>query len=444
MAVKALLLAYDFPPRVAVGGLRPYGWYRYWREFGVSAVVVTRQWNNERGYELDYIAASESPDVLVEESECGTIIRTPYRPNLSNRLLSRYGRKRFRLIRRALTAWSEIGQYYAHIGPRRHLYAAARSYLRVHGADVIVATGEPFVLFHYAQQLSTEFGIPWIADYRDLWSHDPARDQRILGSWESRLERRLTRAASAVTTVTDFCADVIESDVRGEPVHVIQNGYDPEAIAAADGESQNDEVLTLAYVGSVYPFYPLESFFRVCETFMRTREAARFKLELVGLEDQIAVEQLLTRGFPALSRSTTFYGRLPNAEMARVLARANAFVAFNNYAYPGTKIFDYLALRRRVLLCYSSDPEALDLKARHYGYDDAGARDPRMLEHLLEQTGAGTVVRDAEHLLEVLGSLYDEFLQSGRIACDSRDIERFSRRTSAGLMAGVVKSVVSQ
>ncbi len=122
-------------------------------------------------------------------------------------MLLAHGRNRFRLLRRAVTAWYEIGQYYAHIGPRRSLYLAARRYLREHGADVIVATGEPFVLFRYACELSREFGVPWIADYRDPWSQDRGRrGKRISERWDARLERRFTRTASAVTTVNDFLA----------------------------------------------------------------------------------------------------------------------------------------------------------------------------------------------------------------------------------------------
>lgn len=444
MSVKALVLAYDFPPRVAVGGLRPYSWYRYWPEFEVWPVVVTRQWSNRAGYELDYAAASDSPDVLVEEGENRMIIRAPYRPNLSNRLLLKYGPERFRLIRRALTAWFEIGQYYVDIGPRRQLHAAARQYLREHGADVIVATGEPFVLFHFARDLSREFGIPWIADYRDPWSNDPSRPgRRILGPWEARVERHVTSSATAITTVSDFCAEVIGSEVGGRPVEVIPNGFDPEAIAAADDERQGRERLTLAYVGSLYPFYPLESFLRVCEAFVRAPEPPRFALLFVGLPDPAAVQELLAHRYPALAPFVTFHGPLPNDEMAQLLARANAFVAFNNYAYPGTKIFDYLALKRRVLLCYSADPEALELKARHYGYDDAGATDTGIMERLLDETGAGIVVRDADHLRVVLADLYDEFVRSGRVACDSRDIDRFSRRTQAGRIAKLVKEVAA-
>lgn len=444
MSTRALLLAYDFPPLVSVGALRPYSWYRYWREFGVSPVVVTRQWTNSEGYELDYVAPSRSPEEVCEETDYGTIIRTPYRPNLSNRLLREYGPERFRFLRRAVTGWYELSQYYWDIGPRQGLYAAARRYLREHGADAIVASGEPFVLFRYAAALSREFGIPWIADYRDPWSHNRARrGKRISERWEARLEDRFTSSADAITTTSTFFRSVISSLIRDKPFHVIGNGYDPEAVAAAAHERQSRETLTLAYVGSIYPFYPLESFFRVCEEFIREREAPRFELLVVGVGDQAAVEKLLRR-LPNLARLTTFHGRLPNDETARVVARANAFVLFNNYAYPGTKVFDYLALRRRVLLCYSADPEALALKARYYNMDVFDTGDSRVLESLIEETGAGTVVRDAGHLREVLANLYDELLEHGQISCQSQDVERFSRRAQAGRMAELVKDVAAR
>ena len=83
---KVLILAYDFPPYASVGALRPYSWYKYLHEFGIYPVVVTRQWNNKYGNHLDYIASGYSSQPVIEESERGTIIRTPYFPNLANKL----------------------------------------------------------------------------------------------------------------------------------------------------------------------------------------------------------------------------------------------------------------------------------------------------------------------------------------------------------------------
>ena len=156
--MKVLILAYDFPPFVSVGALRPYSWFRYLGEFGIEPVVITRQWANHYGDERDYIAPSDTPRVEVEESGFGTIVRTPYAPNLSNRLLLSAGPTRNRLVRKLITAWYEIGQYYATIGPKAELYLAARRYLMEHKVGAIIATGEPFVLFKYAGERLLEHG----------------------------------------------------------------------------------------------------------------------------------------------------------------------------------------------------------------------------------------------------------------------------------------------
>jgi hypothetical protein len=37
---KVLILAYDFPPYVSVGGLRPYSWCKCFHEFRIYPIVV--------------------------------------------------------------------------------------------------------------------------------------------------------------------------------------------------------------------------------------------------------------------------------------------------------------------------------------------------------------------------------------------------------------------
>ena len=114
--MRVLILAYDFPPSVRVGGLRPYSWFRYLGEFGVEPIVITRQWSTTYGDDRDYVAPSASDEALVEEGRLGTVIRTPYRPNMSHRLLLRSGHSRYRLARKAISAWYEVGQYYLTVG----------------------------------------------------------------------------------------------------------------------------------------------------------------------------------------------------------------------------------------------------------------------------------------------------------------------------------------
>ena len=176
---RVLIITYDFPPYVSVGGLRPYNWYVHFKEFGVEPIVVTRQWGNKHGNFLDYVAAGESNGTVLEQTDLGTILKTAYHPNFANRLLLRHGEKKYTFIRRSISAYYEFAQFIRPIGPKAGLYHGAREYLKNNRVDAIIATGDPFVLFNYAAKLSKEFRIPWIADYRDSWSHEQKHTKNL-------------------------------------------------------------------------------------------------------------------------------------------------------------------------------------------------------------------------------------------------------------------------
>jgi hypothetical protein len=127
---KVLILAYDFPPYVSVGGLRPFNWYNYFHEFDIYPVVVTRQWENSYGNFLDYVSESKNKVSTVEKFDSGKLIRTPYKPNLSNRLLLKHGENKYKLIRKSITAYFEFSQFLVKTGPKIELYHSARKYLQ--------------------------------------------------------------------------------------------------------------------------------------------------------------------------------------------------------------------------------------------------------------------------------------------------------------------------
>lgn len=439
--VKVLILAYDFPPYVSVGGLRPYAWLEYLRRYGVEPVVVTRQWARRYGDERDYVAPGDSDRVEIERSEHGTLIRTPYTPNLANRLLLSRGPDRWRRLRRLVTAWYEVMQYHAFVGPKAEVYRAARRYLEESGAEAIVATGEPFVLFHYAAALSREFGIPWVADYRDPWSQNRKRNALVPGRDEARLERRVVASAAAITTPAEVFRDLLARLHPDKRIEVIPNGYDPEAIAAAAGVEQGRDRLTVAFTGTVYPWYPLTSAFGVFEDFVRDHPEAPLAVRMIGVSPRESLEKLVRGRFPNLAPAVTFTPRLSNRDVIRELAAANVFLTFNNYANPGTKIYDYLALGRRILLCYSDDPDAQLLEERHYAVETVGEASPRVLEELVRETAAGVVVRDAKHLREVMEELAAEFRGTGSISCTTTGAERYSRVIQTERLAELLRSL---
>ncbi len=75
---------------------------------------------------------------------------------------------------------------------------------REHTIDVVFTTLPPFSAAYIGYRLKGATGIPWVADYRDLWYGDVLREW--LPGWRRRLEfwmeKRLLRRVDAVVTVS--------------------------------------------------------------------------------------------------------------------------------------------------------------------------------------------------------------------------------------------------
>ncbi len=265
---KVLILAYDFPPYVSVGGLRPKAWFDHLKKLGIEPIVVTRQWENQYGNHLDYVVPSTSKVRKTEIADEGTIIRTPYKPNLSNLLLTKYGDSKFRLIRKGITGLYELAQYFLPIGTKRELYSAARDYMSKNKVDCVLATGDPFVLFHYANKLSSEFNTPWIADYRDPWSHEFENSGSFFQKkWSRYLEKKIVRHAFAITTVSQLLKNKIHAVTHHENIYVHSNGYDSEALDKVFVQQQNSSKLKIGFAGSIYFWNPIDDFLKTLSEF---------------------------------------------------------------------------------------------------------------------------------------------------------------------------------
>lgn len=431
---QLLILAYDFPPYVSVGGLRPYAWYRYLKEYGVEPVVVTRQWGNKYGNELDYIAPGESNETIVETTEYGTIIRTPYKPNLANRIMLKYGKSRFALIRKMVTAWYELMQFLFFVGPKSGLYRGAKEYLKHNKVDAIIATGEPFVLFKYASALSTQFNIPWVADYRDPWSQNKNRSN-YLRNWIVYNEKKFLANAKFVTTVNEFFHKQIEINVHKQ-FYIIPNGYNPDAINAVSDIEQGHDIMRIAFVGTIYEWHPIES---VLDCFSRlTCSHPNFELNFYGVNNGELLKTLVSEKYHNIVEKVNVIPRMKNNLLMKELAQHNIMLLFNYYSFTGTKIYDYLGLKRKIILCYSDDKEALLLKEKYYPIKEIEGLSTHLQEDLIKETNSGIVVKDKNHLTNVLVDLYDEFCQNGKVECNPINIEKYSRKEGVKVLSNII------
>ncbi|MCS6818426.1 MAG: glycosyltransferase [Chitinophagales bacterium] len=436
---KVLILAYTYPPYVAVGGLRPFGWYNYLSDYGIYPVVVTRQWDNQYRNELDYVAPSRSANVEISEDERGTVIRAPYFPNLPNRLLLAYGPKRFRLLRKGLSLMHEILQWYVPFENKRTLYHAADAYLRRNKVSAIIATGDPFILFKYADELSRKHRVPWIADYRDLWSQDVnIFKNRLFIKWSRHIEKKIVSRADYIITVSEMLAQVLSEILPKPEKLVITNGYDNKLFDSLQLEQKQSDTLSIGCAGTIYEWHPLEVFIEAVENFL-SKQNVKLSLNFIGISDTQRLEYVLEK-CTRTKLITHIIPKVPNRELLERLAACNVLLLFNYYSFTGTKIYDYLALKRRILLCFKDDPQANELKKRYY-YIPTKKRLPEDLqERIIQYTHSGDVAKDANHLQQLLSAYVSELQSSGIISCTSRHVEEFSRALQTKKLAEFIHS----
>ncbi len=430
---KLLILAYDFPPYVSVGALRPYSWYKYLKKYDVYPVVATRQWDNKYGNGLDYIAPGKSAQTIIEDTEFGTVIQTPYKPNLANKIMLKYGNNKFSLLRKIISAWYEFMQFLFFIGPKSGLYYGADEYLKNNKADAIIATGEPFILFKYADKLSRKYNIPWIADYRDPWLETTSRT-KYMDKWNAYFERQFVRNERCITTVSNFLKKKIEQNLQNKVIKIITNGYDSDLTNKVAQIKQNSDCLRFAFVGTIYKWHPILS---VLNVFSKFSENRNFELNFYGVNNRTETD--IKNSFPNLSSHINIYPKLSNADMLKTIATHNVLLLFNDYSIMGTKIYDYLGIKRKILLCYSDDKEAKILKEKYYPTNEIEGLSTHLQEDTIIETNSGIIAKDAQNLASILESLYSEFEQNKFIACDSVNTEQFSREYQAQKLAEIVK-----
>lgn len=435
---KVLILAHDFPPYVSVGGLRPYSWMKYFSEFDIHPIVVTRNWNNVQANENSFIEASVIQTIEQLNETNFTLIKAPFQPTFAQRLLLKKGATKWQFFRRLYTLTLEIMQFFLPVGSKRSIYLAANDFFKSNKVDLIIATGEPFVLFHYAKKLSKTHDTPWIADFRDLWSQDISiQNMSFLPKLYRVIEKKTIKHAAAITTVSDFLVSKLKKNHGQHNYFICANGFDEMTDKAIVSLSKKQ--LSIGFNGSIFPWYPVSSLLKTLDDLWNKHHIA-FELNLIGISQQAEITEMIASDFPLIAQFVTFTPPLDNKTFQVEMSKNHLLVLFNSFALMGTKIYDYLAMNRKILLLYSDDEEGNQLKHKYYPLSDSEEHSNTLQADLLATTSAGISVKNAAELHQLLFDLNTELVTTGTIKHETTDIAAYSRKYQAERFAQFIKS----
>ena len=207
--MRAVLLAYYFPPIGGGGAQRSLKFARYLPEFGCDVTVITGPGTTADRW-------SPPDQSLMAELPTMSIHRLPdAEPPPSGR-----GRARAERWLGLTPPWS-----------RWWTEGIVREGLRLTDeADVIVGSMSPFSTAEAAMALSRELGKPWVADLRDPWALDEMTIYPTVLHRRRELKRmgRLLGTAAKVVANTPEAARRISSlpELADTPVVAISNGFD--------------------------------------------------------------------------------------------------------------------------------------------------------------------------------------------------------------------------
>ena len=454
--MKLLLVSYYYPPMGGAGVQRALKFSKYLGEFGVQPVVLAAE---DASYPQDPSLAADVPAGL-------KVLRVPYQPMLQ-RLLAR--RNAASAPASALPAASSPSSRSAAAAPAharwrdaalglwaaaqfpddkagwvRRALAPARALLRDERIEMILSTAPPIAAHALARRLAREAGLPWVADYRDLWADNPGY---LAPAWRRALDRRtearwLHQAAGVVTVTPGWQRRFEQQLGAATPVACIPNGYDEADFAALPAPSSApharvaaDGAFRLVHTGSFYgprdPATLLDGLARYLQAAPATsaaRTGARpLRLRLVGQigsRFDAALAQFDAR-HPGVVERRAY---VPHPEALAEMMAADALLlvvgagprdrlgAVVAGTLPG-KVFEYLRSGRPILLL--GDPQG-----------DAAA--------LLRQHGRGWVA-DETQPAQIAEALAQMMAAPAPPAPRDAEVSRFERRALAGELAAFLR-----
>lgn len=360
-----LIISYDFPPS-SVGIWRTIKFCRYMGEFGWKPFILTVE--PVRCPRLDESPLKQLPEQTeIRRTESWDHNRIAYRlanrsrgeaagnstkPQPPGAATNRVGRA----VMDVLRSWVLMPDDRAGWIP--FALRAGRRWLKEQRFHAIYSTCFPHSAHVVGERLAAESGLPYLADFRDIWigSYVFYRPATPLHDWiQRRMEARVIRRADRVVAATgpiteDFLTRY--PDQSPDKFVTITNGFDAEDFV--ESPLQPDlEHFTITYAGTLYGEATPEHFFRAIRQLIDREPGWEniLRIRFVGtlLEHHAAMVDRF-----GLSDITRIEGYLPHRDALRAMAEADALLLIvapilGSHIMLTQKVFEYVAARRPVL-----------------------------------------------------------------------------------------------
>lgn len=252
--MKILVVTHEFPPLNTIGAQRPYSWAKYWSRAGHEIFVITTKKERFDGPIDINFDFRDIKSVNVEEIPYLPLHRINVKKtaNLNNQINPTYSiGKPIKFLAKTIRQYLGMGAVLS----IRNLWVrpAVKRGIELHTKyefDFIVSTYGPPASHLVASQLKKKLGIPWLADYRDMWSGTHYQEANgFFEQFQFWQEKRTVCRADVLTTVSEPLRKTLAARFI-QTIFKIENGFDQEEVLDLPAPKFSDKVV-LAYTGKV-------------------------------------------------------------------------------------------------------------------------------------------------------------------------------------------------
>lgn len=294
-----------------------------------------------------------------------------------------------------------------------------------------ISSSSPVTSHLIAKELKVKYKIPWVADFRDLWSQNHGYPYGpVRKFFDRRLELKTLLPADALVTVSPLWAEKLRALHKGKTTYTITNGFDPDKMSK--GRIDLTPKFTITYTGRVL-YTGKQDFSKLFAALQDLITARTINPKDAEVRFYNPENELLARGIEEyeLSAVAKQYGTVPR-EISFEKQRESQLLLLLNWEdqrergwYP-LKIFEYLAAQRPIL--------------------SIGGSGDDVVKDLLDETKAGIYCKTVEDIKEVLSKLYSEYKRKGKISYngDTEKINKYSYREMARKFAEVLDRTIGE
>lgn len=412
---KVLVLAHAYYPLFHGGVPRIAKFCKYLPDFGWSPTLVTVDWR-------DHLGGRSTTDM---QDSCEVIRVATKSLKYESPKLHVSNRLQLHLKRYQKTIEDVMYQ-----DIEKDMYIASRSTCIKSRFDVILASSFPQYIHRIAKKISTEFGIPWVADHRDIYGQEPVIENGI---------RRLSRQydvnrgikndidncqnASSIITVSEGLSEMLEKRTS-KHVEVVTNGYDDDDYLHISTPKRNQK-MTIVYTGSLFGNRSCDVFIDAINKLLKKHPEYREKLcvEFYGSCCESFYEKVPKAN--EISDIILLKGYVKHHEAIQAICMADILYLISHQAkgIATGKLYEYLRAGKPIL----SIPGDGDITDR-----------------IIQESNAGKITNNLEQAEEILLKWLEEWDNNGLLKYDADTvyIRQFNRRNLTGKLATILDGVV--